>query len=99
MTNKEAIEILHIAQSVVEWEYPMNCAVAFDMAIEALDLLEPRKPEKTILEYEVNGEIIKINHPECPRCRENGLVLFDAAIPRGDKFCKRCGQAIDWEEE
>jgi len=36
MTNKEAIEIIEIAIKEVEWEYPMDYAVAFEKAIEAL---------------------------------------------------------------
>jgi len=37
MTNKEAIEIIEIAIKEVEWEYPMDYAAAFDIAIEALE--------------------------------------------------------------
>lgn len=36
MTNEEAIETIKTAIAEVEWEYPMNYAAAFDMAIEAL---------------------------------------------------------------
>lgn len=36
MTNREAIEIIKSAQAQVEWSYPMDYAVAFDMAISAL---------------------------------------------------------------
>ena len=36
MTRQEAIETIKIAISQVEWEYPMDYAVAFDMAVEAL---------------------------------------------------------------
>jgi hypothetical protein len=37
MTTKEAIETIRIAIAEVEWEYPMNYAAAFEMAIEALE--------------------------------------------------------------
>lgn len=37
MINKEAIETIKIAIAEVEWNYPMNYAAAFDMAIEALE--------------------------------------------------------------
>ena len=40
MTNKEAIDIIKIARAEVEWEYPMNYAVAFDKAIKALELFD-----------------------------------------------------------
>ena len=40
MTRQEAIETIKIAISQVEWEYPMDYAIAFDMAIEALNQQE-----------------------------------------------------------
>jgi hypothetical protein len=36
MTNKEAIDIIKNAIAEVEWEYPMDYAAAFEMAVEAL---------------------------------------------------------------
>lgn len=36
MDNREAIMILEVAKSEVEWEYPLDICVAIDMAIEAL---------------------------------------------------------------
>ena len=36
MTKQEAIETIKIAISQVEWEYPMDYAVALDMAVKAL---------------------------------------------------------------
>jgi len=36
MTRDEAIEIIKVAIAEVEWEYPMEYAQAFEMAIEAL---------------------------------------------------------------
>ena len=37
MTNKEAIDTINIAIAEVEWDYPMDYTVAFEMAIEALE--------------------------------------------------------------
>ena len=37
MTPQEAIETIKIAIAEVEWNYDMNYAVAFEMAIEALE--------------------------------------------------------------
>jgi hypothetical protein len=37
MTPKKAISTIRMAIAEVEWEYPMDYAVAFEMAIEALD--------------------------------------------------------------
>ena len=56
----------------------------------------PMKPAFTILQYKCNGEIIKFRHPECPRCRENGLYLWDVSVEVGHNYCHRCGQALDW---
>ena len=36
MTNEEAIKMIEMAIAEVEWNYPMDYAVAFEMAIEAL---------------------------------------------------------------
>ena len=43
MTNKEAIETIKIAITEVEWNYPMDYAVAFETAIEALTEAEQYK--------------------------------------------------------
>jgi hypothetical protein len=37
MTPQEAIETIKVAIREVEWEFPMDYAVAFEMAIEALE--------------------------------------------------------------
>ena len=37
MTYKEAIETFKIAIAEVEWYYPMEYAIAFEKAIEALE--------------------------------------------------------------
>jgi hypothetical protein len=37
MTNQEAIDIIKTAIAEVEWEYPMDYAAAFDMAVNALE--------------------------------------------------------------
>ena len=37
MTNKEAIETIKIAIAEVEWNYPMDYTVAFEMAVNALE--------------------------------------------------------------
>lgn len=36
MTNDEAITALETMQAQIEWDYPMEYAVAIDMAIEAI---------------------------------------------------------------
>jgi uncharacterized paraquat-inducible protein A len=43
MTPQGAIEIIKIAISEVEWEYPIKYAVAFEEAISALEKQIPKK--------------------------------------------------------
>ena len=40
MTNKEAIETINIAMAEVEWDYPMDYTVAFELAIDALEKMK-----------------------------------------------------------
>ena len=42
MTNQEAIDIIKTAVAEIEWEYPLDYAAAFDMAINTLKTQEPR---------------------------------------------------------
>ena len=44
MTPEEAITILKIAKTEVEWDYPLDYAVAIDTAIEALEKQIPKTP-------------------------------------------------------
>ena len=48
MTNREAIEVIKLAQAQVEWEYPMDYATAFDMAISALEEQESSETQKAL---------------------------------------------------
>ena len=59
---------------------------------------EAKEPHYTTLRYLVNGMEVAVRHPECPRCIEKGLVLWDAEIEKGQAFCKRCGQAVKWNK-
>jgi hypothetical protein len=44
MTAQEVIETIKIAQTEIEWNYPMDYAIAFDAAIKALEKQIPMKP-------------------------------------------------------
>lgn len=36
----------------------------------------------------------------CPTCKEDGWMLWDDAVPNDmDRYCGKCGQAIDWSDE
>lgn len=88
MNLKEVIKTLELAKAEVEWNYPMDYAVAIDEAIEAIDKQIPKKP---VSKYKYrDGENV------CPSCETENrcrIVMF------WEKFCPDCGQAIDWEEE
>ena len=86
MTPKEAIKILEAAKAEVEWNYPLDYAIAIDTAIEALEKQIPKKPISL-------GEDIDRDVGQCPNCKEIIDTYEDY------KYCSDCGQAIDWRDE
>ena len=86
MTVEEAIKILEIAKAEVEWNYPLDYAIAIATAIEALEKQIPKKPISL-------GEDIDRDVGQCPNCKEIIDTYEDY------KYCSDCGQAIDWGEE
>ena len=87
MTPKEAIKILEVAKAEVEWNYPLDYAVAIDTAIEALEKQIPKKVKNS-------GERIPFEW-YCPTCGE--LLCDDGYKDTDIKYCDQCGQALDWE--
>ena len=92
MTNKEAIETIKIAMAEVEWDYPMDYTVAFEMAIDALEKQVQKKPTKTkIATLNISPEAISWEQIHCcPRCESNLAPQY--------KYCPQCGLEIDWSE-
>lgn len=92
MTPKEAIKILEIAKAEVEWNYPLDYAIAIDTAIEALEKQIPKKP------------IIKPWSPAiCPSCGEElSISLGDGYYSHRIilTHCPNleCLQRLDWGE-
>ena len=82
MNLKEVIKTLELAKAEVEWDYPMDYAVAIDEAIKAIDKQIPKKPE------------IKDGYYVCPICGVYQEYLTDGKPP----YCVNCGQALDWQE-
>ena len=93
MTNKEAIETINIAMAEVEWNYPMDYTVAFEMAIDALEKQVQKKPIKTkIATLNKSPEAISWESIHCcPRCKSNLVSQY--------KYCPQCGLMIDWSDE
>ena len=88
MNLKEVIKTLELAKAEVEWNYPMDYAVAIDEAIKAMEKQIPKKP---VSKYKYrDGENV------CPSCETENrcrIVMF------WEKFCPDCGQAINWRAE
>lgn len=83
-----------------DWRWYYSDSEVQETAKAVLALLkeqEARKPHYTTLKYLINGTEMIVHHPECPRCIENGLALWDAEIEKGQAYCKRCGQAVKWD--
>jgi len=70
MTTQEAIETLKLMQGQVEWDYPMEYAVAFDMAVDALQKQIPQKPIPDGYKDECPacGLVVKFGEQYCKGC-------------------------------
>lgn len=71
-----------------------------ELMYDALELVKrqiPQSPHYTTLKYIIDGKELVVHHPECPKCYDKGLALWDAEIERGAAYCKRCGQAVKWD--
>lgn len=105
MKPQEAIGIMKIALAEVDWEYPMDYAVAFETAIEALEKQVPKKPVdefSTYALYDNDGnysEQLDITTFKCPNCND---ILASGDISISDchniHYCENCGQALLWED-
>lgn len=90
MTAKEAIQTIEAAKAEVEWNYPLDYAAAFEVAIE---VLEKQIPKRAISTY--------IGNYECPTCEnyiditDDDLYVYEIVPP---EYCPNCGQALDWGE-
>ena len=93
MTNEEVIKTIKIAIAEVEWNYPMDYAIAFETAISAIKKQMPKKPTGI---YDENGsEKGKGLYEEaliggCPVCQQE--------VQLGMKYCMNCGQALEWSD-
>lgn len=83
MMNKEAIEILRKHDSWPLWSVEAHAAI--DMAISALRKQEGKKV------------IVTTSTKRCPSC--NKQVSGRGNIHPNYKYCRFCGQRIDWSDE
>lgn len=96
MTYEEAIKILTELKPIPVDGFKI-IAKAYDLAIEALEKQEPKKPKVTIHSY-INSDDGFFSRYFCPNCNllicsEDKYGLFSG---RKQEQCGRCGQAIDW---
>lgn len=99
MTNEEAIKTIKLAVAEVEWNYPMDYAVAFEMAIPALEKQIPKKPTRINKNSVFDGNWKMI----CPHC---GAKLIERITTETESYPVEynttkhcwCGQAIDWSD-
>lgn len=87
MTYEEAKNIIRVAIAEVEWNYPLEYAMAFQMAEEAIDKQIPRKPvgEGTYCRCGVCGTRVRSG---------NGWSSHTK-----DTVCRKCFTVIDWSDD
>ena len=87
MTPEEAIKTIQVAIAEVEWNYPMDYAIAFETAIEALEKQIKKKPR----------DAVQTGFFWCSDCvRAIKMKIEDSKI--NISYCPYCGQALDWRE-
>ena len=87
MTYEEAIKHFKSLQKRYTKEHNGRMCEKVNLALEALEKQIPKKPLHMHKNY------------YCPICKEDGWMLWDDAIPNDmDKYCGKCGQALDWKE-
>ena len=91
MTNEEAIKTIEVAIAEVEWNYPMDYAIAFETAISALEKQIPKKPLDVCTPVVTWGL--------CPTCKGelNKLGGRPNRVFQSNAFCPDCGQKLLWE--
>lgn len=109
MTNIEAYRWLYVHFAPCGDETKQDEAI--NIALEAIAKQIPKKPVMGYAFGEKIREVIKRTDPEraesktecCPVCgRTLGVSQFvktKTGLHFGDPHCKRCGQAINWEDE
>ena len=85
MTAEEVITTIQIAVAKGVWEDIMESSASLKTTIEALDKQIPRR---AILDTSFPSGV---KWWRCPVCAQNN-------IETNDRFCYRCGQALDWSD-
>lgn len=106
MTDAEAIIKLKTDSCVgcpIGWDSPINCRcedcevkIATATAIKALEKQIPKKP--IAKHYEEAGEHPYVKYA-CPDCKTGISAVKENEKSYQNRFCHKCGQAIDWSED
>lgn len=95
MTYEEARKALEIAQQSLAQSYKAGSHLAMEingLAIEALEKQIPKKPHlRKLHSHEAFGFGKNVEYFECPN--ECGATVLTC-----HRYCRNCGQAIDWSD-
>lgn len=86
MTNERAIEILNPEHR----EYYKDIEIVNEACRMGMEALEYRTPKKPIFQAKV---YFGFDGHTCPTCGRYIKSKNDPLLP---KFCRNCGQALDW---
>lgn len=90
MNAQEVIDIMKIAIAEVEWNYPLDYAIAFEEAIKAL---EKQIPKKVVFGYDEQDDIY------CPVCKFAFATVDDHEYENTFyNYCPHCSQKLDWSD-
>jgi hypothetical protein len=100
MMNEEAIKILKV-NATLSPKATEFCE-AVKIAVAAIEKQMPQKPLKRPFDYsELKGKSYYENYDNflCPSCKKRIISNINGGWVAGrrQKYCDKCGQALDWE--
>lgn len=86
MTYREAIDTIRVAQAEVEWNYPLDYAIAFEKAIEALKYMKDNFGKDEIIRC---GNCANYENSDIGWCKVHSKILptGDWTMFSEDDFC------------
>ena len=98
MDAKEAIEYFQFVVKMGEFYCPSEPLNAYKLAVEALEKVPTLEAENARLrERETPKKPTKDGR--CYKCTCDYPLYSGKAFANREKFCSRCGQAIDWSSD